>query len=763
MNCFKGHSSLVVDDIMDLTTLFYNLREEVSCSVCSDLFTDPKHLSCLHSFCLKCLKGWYETCGGGEAIRCPKCQTLSQVPASGDLKDLPTSFYLNGLIDVLAIKECSNTQVTCGNCDKRSSVASYCFQCCIFYCEECLIGHNIMRNKKEHRVLKLKEFQDKDYEDVLKRPVFCSRQGHQKKKLKLFCKECVTAVCQTCVMLDHNGHKLTLTEEEASNQRLEIKTVIETERHSLDEKMSVVAQLDEDYANVIQQSETLKGNVQKFADGLIKTIKSKTQNIIDAAENQTKKSLERLTAKRAEIQRQIKIIESSLEEADKLLKRSTSAEVVQLKKTLQTIFEGVNETEPIVHDSRSLQTFVFVENQKMHDIVNSENIGFLEGPGNRTKTRLSLAEGEGLKEGAVGRKAQFNLITGNAQRKQGYDKQDLVTVEIKDEQEQECVTEVRIDDNKDGTYIVIYYPRKQGTLKIFVRVNGEDICGNPCTVTIKPFHVKPVLSFGKEGSGDGMFKNPFGVAVTDRDEIMVADCKNHRVQVFDSNGTFLRSFGHKGETAGELDNPTGIAIDKDRNIFISDWGNLRVQIFSWQGRHLGSFGGKGSLDSQLSDPWGLSLDSAGNVIVADTGNKLIKIFTPDGRFVMKIGGQGSLTYPVHCVQCGEYFIVSDYKEHCIKVFNREGHFQYKMGKKGLGDGEFNCPWFLSVTQSKHLLVCDRENHRIQVFELDGKFVGKFGTNGSKLGEFNDPFSVAVLSNDQIVVSDYKDNQIRIFE
>ena len=450
-----------------------------------------------------------------------------------------------------------------------------------------------------------------------------------------------------------------------------------------------------------------------------------------------------------------------MEEADKLLKRSTTAEVVQLKKTLQTIFQGVDETERIVHDRSSLQAFVFVENQRMLDVINGEEIGFLE-EGNRTKAKESLAEGEGLKEGTVGRKAQFNLITRNAERKQGYDKQDRVTVEIKDEQEQECVTDVRIDDNKDGRYNVVYYPRKRETLKIFVSVNGEDIRGSPFTVTIKPFHVKPVLSFGKEGSGDGMFENPFGVAVTDRDEIMVADSKNHRVQVFDSNGTFLRSFGHEGNNAGELKIPTGIATDKDRNIFVAEYGTHRVQIFSWEGRRLGSFGGPGSLDSQLDKPRGLSLDSAGNVIVADTGNKLIKIFTPDGRFVMKIGGQGSLTYPVHCVQCGEYFIVSDSSEHCIKVFNREGHFQYKMGKKGLGDGEFNCPWFLSVTQSKHLLVCDRENHRIQVFELDGKFVGKFGTNGSKLGEFNDPFSVAVLSNDQIVVSDYKDNQIRIF-
>ena len=762
VNCFKGHNSLVVDDIMDLTTLFHNLREEVSCSVCSDLFTDPKHLSCLHSFCLKCLKGWYETCGGGDAIRCPKCQTFCQVPASGDLKDLPTSFYLNGLIDVLAIKECSKTQVKCGNCDQKTSVASYCFQCCIFYCEECLIGHNIMRDKKEHRVLAVKEFQDKDYEDVLKRPIFCSRQGHQKKKLKLFCKECETAVCQTCVMLDHKVHNLTLIEEEAANQRLEIKTVIETQRHNLDEKMNVVAKLDEDYAKVIQQNENLKGDVQRFADGLIKTIQAKMQNVIDAMENQTKKSLERLTAKRGEIQQQINVIKSSLEEADKLLKRSTTAEVVQLKKSLQTIFLGVDETQPTDHDPCRLQAFVFVENKKMLDVFNGEELGFLE-EGYRTKAKESLAEGEGLKEGIVARKAQFNLITRNVERNQRHDERDRVTVEFMDEQEQECVKELRIDDNKDGIYNISYFPRVQGTIKLFVKVNWEHIHGSPFEVIVKPFQVKPVLSIGKQGLGEGMFKYPLGVAVSDGDEIVVADRDNNRVQVFDSNGTFLRSFSHQGKNAGEFNCPVGVAINKDRNIFVADNWNHRVQIFSWEGRHLGSFSGKGSLDSQLHLPWGLSLDSKGNVIVADTGNKLIKIFTPDGRFVMKIGGQGSFSFPTHCVQCGEYFVVSDTGEHCIKVFNREGHFQYKFGKQGRGDGEFNFPFYPSVSQSKHLLVCDQGNHRIQVFDVDGKFVGKFGTNGSKLGEFDNPFSVAILSNDQIVVSEYNNNRIQIFE
>ena len=180
-----------------------------------------------------------------------------------------------------------------------------------------------------------------------------------------------------------------------------------------------------------------------------------------------------------------------------------------LNEALQTIFQRVDETQPIVHDCSSLQAFVFVENQKMLDVVNGEQIGFLEED-NRTKAKESLAKGKGLKEGTVGRKAQFNLITRNVGGKKVYNEEDLVTVEIKDEQEQECVTEVRIDDNKDGIYNISYFPSVQRTIKLLVKVNGEHAHGSPFTVTVKPFQVKPVLSFGKKGSGEGLLNNPMG-------------------------------------------------------------------------------------------------------------------------------------------------------------------------------------------------------------------------------------------------------------
>ena len=175
------------------------------------------------------------------------------------------------------------------------------------------------------------------------------------------------------------------------------------------------------------------------------------------------------------------------------------------------------------------------------------------------------------------------------------------------------------------------------------------------------------------------------------------------------------------------------------------------------------FGGEGSLHSQLKNPCGLSLDSNGNIIVADGDNKFIKFFSPDGKFLTKIGGPSFLSDPVHCVQSGDYLIVSDCVDDSVKVFTREGDYNYQFGTRGKGNGEFDGPYCLSVTKSGHLLVCDRYNHRVQVFELNGKFVRQFGKYGSNLGEFEYPFSVALLSNGQIVVSDFGNHRIQIFD
>ena len=97
-----------------------------------------------------------------------------------------------------------------------------------------------MRGYKDHRVLAVKDFQEKDYEVVVKRPMFCPRKGHDKKELKFFCKICPDKSCQNCVILDHAGHKVSLIQEEAEAQKIQIAGVIPTPKDNLKTKMNMV-------------------------------------------------------------------------------------------------------------------------------------------------------------------------------------------------------------------------------------------------------------------------------------------------------------------------------------------------------------------------------------------------------------------------------------------------------------------------------------------------------------------------------------------
>ena len=186
-----------------------------------------------------------------------------------------------------------------------------------------------------------------------------------------------------------------------------MKFVVETQKKNLKAKMNIIRHLDEVYAKLIQQGKDVKRDVQKIVDNLIAVIEAKKQNICSAVENQTSKSLESLTKRKNKIEEQIAVIKSSLEEAEKLLARSTNAELLQLKRSLEGIFEGVDQAEPMDCDPEGLlMRLTFVENEKLLTLVNGEEIGSLENL-YQTKASQCIAEGKGLEKGTVGGEAQF--------------------------------------------------------------------------------------------------------------------------------------------------------------------------------------------------------------------------------------------------------------------------------------------------------------------------------------------------------------------
>ena len=89
-----------------------------------------------------------------------------------------------------------------------------------------------------------------------------------------------------------------------------------------------------------------------------------------------------------------------------------------------------------------------------------------------------------------------------------------------------------------------------------------------------------ITSWGSNGTGDGEFVDPDGIAIDTGDNIYIADRNNHRIQKFDSAGNFSFLWGSNGSGNGQFSDPSGIEIDSVGQVYVVDRNNHRIQKFS---------------------------------------------------------------------------------------------------------------------------------------------------------------------------------------
>ncbi|XP_045026133.1 LOW QUALITY PROTEIN: RING finger protein nhl-1 [Daphnia magna] len=278
---------------------------------------------------------------------------------------------------------------------------------------------------------------------------------------------------------------------------------------------------------------------------------------------------------------------------------------------------------------------------------------------------------------------------------------------------------------------------------------------------------KVLMKIGTRGSEAGSFTWPRGVAVAPDNSIVVADSSNHRVQVFDSTGHFLKEFGYYGNGEGEFDCLAGVAINRIGQYIIADRYNHRIQVFDPSGRFLRVFGSQGTSDGKFSYPWGVTTDALGFIYVCDKENHRVQVFQSDGTFVGKFGTMGNrpgqLEHPHYiAVSSTNRVIVSDSNNHRIQVFDVNGKVIATFGVEGADEGQFKFPRGVAVDDQGYIVVADSGNNRIQVFTADGVFVKAFGCWGCGDGEFKGLEGIAVMSNGNIVCADRENHRIQVF-
>ncbi len=86
---------------------------------------------------------------------------------------------------------------------------------------------------------------------------------------------------------------------------------------------------------------------------------------------------------------------------------------------------------------------------------------------------------------------------------------------------------------------------------------------------------------------DGMFRQVTDMAWDSAGNTYISDgYVNSRIAKADKDGVWLKSWGEPGDKPGQFNIPHSIAVDAQNNVYVADRGNRRIQVFDTEGKFL---------------------------------------------------------------------------------------------------------------------------------------------------------------------------------
>ena len=302
-------------------------------------------------------------------------------------------------------------------------------------------------------------------------------------------------------------------------------------------------------------------------------------------------------------------------------------------------------------------------------------------------------------------------------------------------------------------YDVSYTAVRRGPHKLHIEVNGSEINGSPFTLMVYP----DPAQLGSPMRIVKQLNKPYGIAFNSRGEMIVSECAENQVSVFDVGEQKVRSFGSRGDRPEQMILPAGVAVDDTDNIYVSS--KYKVQKFTSSGELIKCIGRTGS----KIDPRGVTIHS-NQVYICDRNNNCLHVFDLDLNFIHSISphgkGRRKLVHPLDVAfdAAGNMYIV-DFGNDRVQVMDSSGKFIRMLSQEG--EGKLSSPTALHIVD-KYVYVSDLKNHRIAVYETSGQYVTSFGRCGTGKEELSSPYCITSWVNGCIYVCDLNISQVQVF-
>jgi DNA-binding beta-propeller fold protein YncE len=127
-----------------------------------------------------------------------------------------------------------------------------------------------------------------------------------------------------------------------------------------------------------------------------------------------------------------------------------------------------------------------------------------------------------------------------------------------------------------------------------------------------------VKSWGGKGNGPGQFDVAHGITFDPKGLLWVMDRENQRIQVFDTNGTFVREQKYKGL-------PCSVAFARDEAFMVNGFAGQLLRLDA-AGKVLAAVGKPGTAPGEFGEAHFIAVSPRGDVYVADSVNGMLMKF-----------------------------------------------------------------------------------------------------------------------------------------